>query len=82
MEYASTSHHRLLDPASSTGPSLALSIPLPTAISAFIIPQTHRRSANFFDLLEQLELWRYLDQLGGGGLDDPGGAWARARVPI
>lgn len=46
--------HRPFD----TGPSLALSIPLPTAISAFVIPAGSRRSANFFDLLEGLEVWR------------------------
>ena len=37
-------------------------MPLPSAISTFILP--HRDSANFFDLLERLDVWRRLDELG------------------
>lgn len=80
MEYASISSPYRLDPGA---PSFALSIPLPTAVSAFVIPPSHRRSANFFDLLEQLEVWRYLDKLGvgvGAGLDLD--LPVRMRIPI
>lgn len=89
MEYASPTQHRLLDPSSA--PSFALSIPLPSAVSAFVIPQGNRRgSANFFDLLEQLEVWKYLDMAGTGLAGDGEGngdvgPWMRkvvVRVPI
>lgn len=79
LEYTSlTSPFSFLDPTSA--PSFALAVPVPTALSAFVIPSDHRRSgANFFDLLEQAELWRYLDKLGVGvgGMER-----ARLRVPI
>jgi len=63
LDYASSAHHLShLDPFSLAANAQALSVPLPTAISTFIIP--HRDSANFFDLLERLDLWRRLDELG------------------
>jgi len=65
LEYAQVNTSRPFDT-----PSYALAIPLPTAISAFVIPSTNRRSANFFDLLEGLEVWRIL-----GGEGDVG--WGR-----
>lgn len=87
MEYASpSSNYRLLDPSSA--PAFALSIPLPSAVSAFIIPSGNRRSsANFFDLLEQLEVWKYLDMAGITQRqgDEDGANWMRkvgVRVPI
>jgi hypothetical protein len=67
LEYAQMTNYRLFDPAGTgSGPSLALSIPLPSAVSAFVIPAMCRRgSANFFDLIE-----RFL----GSGED---GGWIR-----
>lgn len=64
LDYATSAHHLSgLDPfALSAANSFALSVPLPTAISAFIVP--HRGSANFFDLLERMDLWKRLDELG------------------
>lgn len=64
---------QFLDPSlGSSVNSMALSIPLPTAISAFVIPPLNRRgggSANFFDLVERL--------LGAGaGVGDERG-WMR-----
>lgn len=55
LEYAQMTNYRLFDPAGTgSGPSLALSIPLPSAVSAFVIPAMSRRgSANFFDLIER-----------------------------
>lgn len=64
LDYASSAHHLSgLDPFALNGAnSFALAVPLPTAISAFIVP--HRGSANFFDLLEKMDLWRRLDEMG------------------
>lgn len=64
MDYATSAHYVSgLDPfALNSANSYALSVPLPTALSAFIVP--HRNSANFFDLLERMDLWRRLDDLG------------------
>jgi hypothetical protein len=55
LEYAQMTNYRLFDPAGTgSGPSLALAIPLPSAISAFVIPSLNRRgSVNFFDLVER-----------------------------
>jgi len=55
-------HLAHLDPFSLAANAQALSVPLPSAISTFILP--HRDSANFFDLLERLDVWRRLDELG------------------
>ena len=61
LDYATSTHHLAsLDPFAPT--HYTLSIPLPTAVSAFVIP--HRSSANFFDLFERAEIWRRLDGLG------------------
>jgi hypothetical protein len=79
IEYASMAQFRPF-PFDPTGPSLALSVPLPTAVSAFIIPNRHRGNVNFFDLLENLELWRFLG-LGVVGVDDPGGS-GRLLIPV
>lgn len=37
-------------------------MPLPNGLSRFLVPR--RGSANFFDLLEKMDLWRRLDRLG------------------
>ena len=80
MEYAAPSYH-ISDPAQ---PDYSLSIPMPSALSAFVIPSGSRRgSTNFFDLLEQLEVWKYLDLVGTGLDGDGGEIWrGRGRVPI
>ena len=63
LDYATSSAHLAsLDPFSLVANAQAVAVPLPTAISAFILPR--HNSANFFDVLERLELWRRLDELG------------------
>ncbi len=63
LDYATSTHHlSTLDPFAPS--TFALSIPLPTAVSAFVIP--HKSSANFFDLIERAELWRRLEGWGVG----------------
>lgn len=59
LEYAQMASNHPFDPSQGST-SLSLSVPLPTAISAFIIPGNRRGSVNFFDLLEGLEVWRVL----------------------
>ena len=68
LDYAqSTAFLTSLDPFSpilSPAHSFALSVPLPSAVSAFVIPR--RGSANLFDLLERAGMWSRLE---GWGLD-------------
>ena len=59
LEYAQMASNHPFDPSQGST-SLSLSVPLPTAISAFIIPGNRRGSVNFFDLLEGSEVWRVL----------------------
>lgn len=69
LDYASSAAHLASsDPFSLAASARAIAVPLPSAISAFILP--HRDSANFFDLLDRLELWKRIDELGA--LSAPG----------
>jgi hypothetical protein len=62
VDYATSSHYLShLDPFSlKHSRNMALSIPLPTAVSGFVVK--HRSSANFFDLLEKVDIWKYVDK--------------------
>jgi hypothetical protein len=67
LDYAAS--YPALDPFHpSTVDPYAISIPLPSAVSAFVIP--HRGSANFFDLVASSGLWGKLEAVGLG----PGGS--------
>lgn len=74
LDYATSSTYLShLDPfsinqSSAAAGQLGLSIPLPTAISAFVV--RHRGSANFFDLLERVEVWRTVQRFGVGVVED------------
>lgn len=62
LDYATSTYYPS-DPFNPSHPGgYALSIPLPSAISAFVVP--HRGSANFFDVLESLHLWSRLEAVG------------------
>ncbi|RSH89041.1 hypothetical protein EHS25_002703 [Saitozyma podzolica] len=62
LDYATSAYYPS-DPLNPSHPGgYALSIPLPSAISAFVVP--HRGSANFFDVLESLHLWSRLEAVG------------------
>lgn len=66
LDYATTTTYNPFDPFSPPS-NRALATRLPSAISAFVIPPANRRgSANFFDLLEKLELWSHVDARGDG----------------
>ncbi|ORY26336.1 hypothetical protein BCR39DRAFT_560592 [Naematelia encephala] len=86
LDYAtSASYLAQLDPfalhvSSRAAANLGLTIPLPTAVSAFVVQ--HRGSANFFDLMESLEVWRYLEKLGiGVGMEGMQGVRMLGGVP-